>query len=285
MAATELRRSDARDERRGDVRDELARGTAALAAAGCDTPRLDAELLLAEALGADRAALVIRAHDAIPRELVAVYDAMLARRAAREPVAYILGRRAFRRLVLEVDARALIPRPETELLVEVGLTLPCCARVADVGTGSGAVALAQRDERPDLDIAGIDLDAGALALARANARRLGLTVRFACGDLLDGGVYDAVLANLPYVPDDAPLEPEITRYEPAGAVFAGPDGLELIRRLAAVVAARAAVSLLALEIGAEQADAVGAMLVGAGFVDVSCLRDLAGHERVIIGRR
>ena len=158
--------------------------------------------------------------------------ALVARRAASEPIAYILGRRAFRHLELAVDRRVLIPRPETELLVEVGLTLPPGASVVDVGTGSGAVALALKDERPDLRVVGVDISADAVAVARANAARLGLDVRMFTGDLLGGmGRPDAVLANLPYVEDDATLPPDVVRFEPPGALFGGRDGLDLVRRL------------------------------------------------------
>ena len=205
------------------------------------------------------------------------------RREAREPVAYILGRRAFRRLELSVDRRVLIPRPETELLVEVGLSLPAGARVVDVGTGSGAVALALKDERRDLVVRGVDVSADAVDVARANASALGLDVEFACGDLLDEvSDVDAVLANLPYVADGAELPPEITRYEPAGALFAGADGLDLVRRLVGVVAGPG-VALLALEIGPEQADEVSGLLWDAGFAEVAVRHDLAGLARVVVG--
>jgi release factor glutamine methyltransferase len=251
--------------------------------AGCDTPRLDAELLLAEALGVRRTSLYLTpaaALDGSPRQR---FDAFIARRAAREPVAYILGRKDFRRLSLLVDRRVLIPRPETELLVEVGLTLAFGARVADVGTGSGAVALALKDERPDLVVSGIDVSADAVAVADANARRLGLDVRFTPGDLLDGAAYDAVLANLPYVADAEELPPEIARYEPAPALYGGHDGLDVVRRLIEAVAG-SDVGLLALEVGAGQADAVARDLDRSGFGRVERRRDLAGHERVVLGR-
>lgn len=267
------------------LRDQLTRGAAALAEAGCETPRLDAELLLAEAIGVDRAALVIGARDSLAREAGERYERMLARRIAREPVAYILGRRYFRRLCLSVDRSVLIPRAETELLVEVGLTLPAGARVADVGTGSGAVALALKDERPDLAVSGIDRSDRALAVARVNANRLGVCVSWVPADLLDDGEYDAVLANLPYVAEGALLAPEIMHYEPPMALFAGADGLDAIRRLASVVRERPAVSVLALEIGFDQADAVRTLVLDAGFDEVSVRRDLGGHDRVVVGRR
>jgi release factor glutamine methyltransferase len=263
---------------------EVARGAATLAAAGVDTPRLDAELLLAEALGVDRTRLFLDASAPVHPANLARFQQLIERRVAREPVAYILGRRDFRRLTLAVDRRVLIPRPETELLVEVGLSLPTGVRVADVGTGSGAVALALKDERPDLDVVGIDLNKDAVAVARDNASRLGLDAQFLEGDLLSGldVRFDAVLANLPYVAEGASLPPEISEWEPASALFAGADGLDVIRRLLSQVDG---VSLVALEIGFDQGDAVAALVSQAGFGSVERLRDLAGHERVVVGRR
>ncbi|MDQ6805224.1 MAG: peptide chain release factor N(5)-glutamine methyltransferase [Actinomycetota bacterium] len=260
----------------------LAEAAERLAAAGSESARLDAELLLAEALGASRTELYLSALAPLEPAARCRFEALVARRVAHEPVAYILGRKPFRHLELSVDRRVLIPRPETELLVGVGLELPAGARVADVGTGSGAIALALADERPDLAVTGIDASADALVLARDNARRLGLDVSLVEGDLLVGGPYDAVLANLPYVCDGEDLPPEIARYEPAEALYGGPDGLEVIRRLVGLLGA---VSLVALEIGAGQADEVAALLADAGFCQVERRRDLAGHERVVLGRR
>jgi release factor glutamine methyltransferase len=257
---------------------------ARLAAAGAASPRLDAELLLASVLGVTRTELYLGASRPLDPAARERFEGLIARRAAREPVAYILGRQPFRRLELSVDPRVLIPRPETELLVEVGLELPRGARVADVGTGSGAIALALADERPDLVVTGIDASADALALARENARRLDLDVEFAHGDLLVGGPYDVVVANLPYVREGEELAPEIARYEPAEALYGGPDGLDVIRRLVDA-AAEAEVPVLALEVGAGQADAVASLLGHAGFAHVERRRDLAGHERVVVGRR
>jgi release factor glutamine methyltransferase len=269
----------------GSLSAALAAGRAALEQAGCDSPRLDAELLLGHVLGVGRERLVLdRDRRLGPGEQAAFAD-LLGRRAAREPVAYILGRRDFRRLTLAVDRRVLIPRPETELLVEVGLRLPAAVRVLDVGTGSGAVALALKHERPDLVVAGTDLDPGALAVARLNRDRLGLEVQFHRADLLDGaGTADAVLANLPYVSAAAELAPEIAAYEPAAAVFAGSDGLDAVRRLVAQVAVRRPLPLLALEIGSDQAAAVTGLMRSAGLGQVEVRRDLAGHERVVVGR-
>jgi release factor glutamine methyltransferase len=273
------------------VGDAVLLATGELSDAGCDAPRLDAELLLCAALGSgwSRARLVTSAASPLEAAALGRFEGLLARRRAREPVAYILGRKDFRRISLAVDRRVLIPRPETELLVEVGLTLPRGARVADVGTGSGAIALALKDERPDLVVTGIDVSEGALAVARQNASRLDLDVEFVRADLLDGGHCDAVLANLPYVADHATAElaPEIELYEPHEALFAGSDGLEVMRRLTARLGSHAAgsVKLAALELAPDQAPALTALLGRAGFESVERRRDLAGHERVLVGRR
>ncbi len=260
----------------------LGAGVSALAGVS-DTPRLDAELLLSSVLDParpDRARLVLDRDQPVGEAAGDRFRALVQRRAASEPVAYILGRRAFRRLELDVDPRVLIPRPETELLVEVGLSMAPGASVVDVGAGSGAVALALKDERPDLRVLGVDVSADAVAVARANASRLGLDVRFFVGDLLSGvGRVDGVLANLPYVADDAELPPDVARYEPAGALFGGPDGLDLVRRLVAQCSSE----LLALEISPEQAEEVSALVSGAGYrvVEVRC--DLAGRQRLVVG--
>lgn len=225
-----------------------------LAEAGCDTPWLDAELLLRE--GAD-----------------------VERRVAREPVAYILGRKGFRWIELTVDKRVLIPRPDTETLVEVALSeAGAGARVHDVGTGSGAVALALKHERPDLVVTGSDVSRDAVDVARANAERLALDVSFEVAAGLPRRDYDLVVANLPYVREDEwdALEPEIRLYEPRGALVAGPDGLDAIR---ALIDDASSGTLLALEHAAAQAAAVRSLLV-----DARTERDLAHRERVTVGR-
>jgi release factor glutamine methyltransferase len=259
------------------VRDALDSALVALRAAGVDTPRLDAEVLLADVLEVSREDLVVRdlvvEGDAVRR----FQDAVRRRAIEREPVAYITGRRGFRRLELAVDPRVLVPRPETELLVELALAaLPRGARVLDVGTGSGAVALALADERPDLRVTGSDVSAGALAVARENAARLGLTVEWVQADGLPDGEWDGVVANLPYVADGERLAPEITRHEPREALFAGGDGLAALRALAPCLRA----PWVALEHGATQGEAVRALLREAGYRAVATHRDLAGHDRV-----
>jgi release factor glutamine methyltransferase len=269
------------------VRDAVGLGAARLSAAGCETPRLDAELLLGCVLGVGRSRLVIDAFNELDAGELERFESLIGRREQREPVAYITGDRPFRRLVLEVDGRVLIPRPETELLVELGLSLAPGSAVVDVGTGSGAVALALKDERFDLTVVGVDLSFDALEVARANGARLGLDVSFVQGDLLSGlepRRFDAVLANLPYVRtgEAASLAPEITRYEPSGALYGGADGLDLVRRLVAMLAD---VGFVALELGPDQAGPVSAQLEDVGFSEISRLRDLAGHERVVVGQR
>ena len=262
---------------RTTVRDALDSALIALTASGCETPRLDAEVLLAAAMGVDRAALISDPERGVEPEPFREY---VQRRARREPVAYILGRKGFRRLELEVDPRVLIPRPETEHVVEAALGLPSGARVVDVGTGSGAIALALADERPDLRVVGTESSAGALAVARANAERLGLDVELLEGDLLEPvtGPVDAVVSNPPYVPDGARLAPELA-YEPAEALYAGREGLEVYRRL---VPALREVAFVALEVGMGRASDVAALLDGH---EIEVVPDLAGIARVVVGRR
>jgi len=270
------------------VREALDSAVIAIGAGGSDSPRLDAELLLAEALGVGRSALFADPSREVAGPAVRAFqDAVRRRSVLREPVAYIVGTKGFRHIDLQVDARVLVPRPETELLVEVGLELAAGARVVDVGTGSGAVALALKQERPDLELLATDLSADALAVARSNAAALELAVDFFEGDLLAGiATCDAVLSNPPYVRDAerASLAPEIVRHEPPGALFAGADGLDVIRRLVPAAAAAGAV-LLAIEVGAGQARAVIALCERAGFEDAHARADLAGIERVVVGGR
>ena len=267
---------------RTSVRDALDSAVIALGAAGCDSPRLDAELLLAHVLGVDRAALITDPERGLEPDEARAFMDLAARRREREPVAYLLGSKGFRTIDLAVDARVLVPRPETEHVVEAALDLPAGARVADVGTGSGAIALALKTERPDLEVVATELSPGALAVARGNAARLGLDVPIYEGDLLDpvDGPLDAVVSNPPYVAAGDVL-PRDVGHEPREALFGGDDGLDVIRRL--IPAARG-VPFLAMEVGAGQAATVADLVRKAGWPDVEAVRDLAGIERVVVGR-
>jgi release factor glutamine methyltransferase len=270
----------------GVAGDAVVAATDAIRAAGCETPRLDAELLVADALGVDRGALVTEPDRPLPPAASRLVMDRVRRRVRREPVAYILGRKGFRGIELRVDRRVLVPRPETELLVEVAAELtPRGGRVHDVGTGSGAVALALRDERPDARVTASDASPEAVEVALENARLLApdLGVEAAPGLPREvereaaAGAVDLVVANLPYVRDDewAALQPEITRYEPRAALLGGHDGLDVIR---ALVAATPTGTRLALEHSPDQAEAVRSLLAGA-----STRHDLAGRERVTVG--
>ena len=266
---------------RTNVRDALDSAGIALGAAGCDSPRLDAELLLAHVLGVGRAGLIAAPERELEPDEARAFMDLAARRRGREPVAYILGSKGFRTIELAVDVRVLVPRPETEHVVEAALSLPEGARVADVGTGSGAIALALKSERPDLSVVATDSSAAALEVARGNAARLGLEVEFLHGDLLGPvtGKLDAVVSNPPYVATGDHLPPDIALHEPREALLAGPDGLDVIRRL---IVAAAGVPFLALEVGAGQAPAVAELM--NAWPRVEAVRDLAGHERVVVGR-
>jgi release factor glutamine methyltransferase len=257
------------------AREALAQAERRLAAAGVDTPRVDAELLVAHLLGTTRSGVYFD----LERPVEGL-EPLLARREGREPLAYVLGEWGFRRLVLKTDARALVPRPETESLVERALVLlegTAAPSILDVGVGSGAIALALKDERPDARVTGVDVSADALALARENADRLGLGV-----ELREGGVeaagegWDLVASNPPYVPTLEGLQPEL-RHEPEGALL----GSGFHGRIAAAARTR----FLVLEVGDGEAAAVADTLAAAGYRDVRITRDLAGGERVVEGAR
>ncbi|GAB3370342.1 peptide chain release factor N(5)-glutamine methyltransferase [Azotobacter armeniacus] len=255
------------------------------------SPRLDAEWLLAAALGKPASYLRTWPERAVPAEVAVRFAADLARRRAGEPVAYILGRQGFWSLDLEVAPATLIPRPDTELLVETALALlPASpAKVLDLGTGSGAIALALAAERPAWQLTGVDRVSEAVALAERNRLRLGLgNVAFLCSDwfsALAGQRFELIASNPPYIAaGDLHLALGDVRFEPASALVAGADGLDDIRRIIAAAPDHlAAGGWLLLEHGFEQAGAVR-VLLARGFAEVHSRRDLGGHERISLGR-
>ncbi|WCM94381.1 peptide chain release factor N(5)-glutamine methyltransferase [Acidovorax sp. NCPPB 2350] len=255
--------------------------------------RIDAQMLLLHALGrpdAGRAWLLAHDTDALPEGARAAFAALCARRRAGEPVAYLTGRKEFHGLALQVDARVLDPRPDTETLVDWALEVlrPVAApRVADLGTGSGAIALALQHERPDAQVLAVDASADALAVAQANARRLALPVRFAHAHWLDGigGPFDAIVSNPPYIAAGDPHLAALV-HEPLQALASGPDGLDDIRTIVVQSPARLVPGgWLLLEHGWDQSVAVQALLREAGFTEVHSRADLAGHARCTGGHR
>jgi release factor glutamine methyltransferase len=267
----------------------LRRSTEHLAAKGSDTPRLDAERMLGHAVGLSRIELYMQIDRPLSTAELDAARALLVRRARREPLQYVLGTWGFRRLTLNVDPRALIPRPETETLVERALVLLAdreAPRVLDVGTGSGAVALAIADEHPGARVTAIDVSDDALALAAENAAHTGLAVRLVRHDLFHGlpaGPWDLVVSNPPYVDpaDLAGLEPEVRDWEPHLALVAAGAVEALVRAALPVLSPGGA---LALEVGDGQAAGVAASLVDLGYADVNVTPDLAGRARVVEGR-
>ncbi len=275
-----------------DIRRALEEGDRRLAAAGSDEPRREAEILLAEVLGRPRAYLFAHPDLTLSEATLAAFEGLLERRSAGEPIAYIRGRQAFWSLELRVTPATLIPRPETELLVEIALAeLPAAEplRVADLGTGCGAIALALASERPRWRLWGVDASAEALAVAEQNRQRLriaNLDLRLGIWlDPLAGMQFDAILSNPPYVPSADPhLGRGDLRFEPREALVSGADGLDAIR----AIAARAPAQLVPggeiwIEHGWQQGPAVREVLQRAGLIGARTWSDLGGQERVTGG--
>lgn len=275
------------------VGDVLAQAITRLRNEGVESPRLDAELLLAYVLDANRAAVLARPDRQLTPKQLTRYRNLAARRADREPLAYIVGQREFFGLDFAVDARVLIPRPETELLVERALGLARrwpAPQIADVGAGSGAIAVSLAVHLPQAAVYALDESAGALAVVAGNACRHGVAGRVHClaGDLLAPlpGPVDLITANLPYVTTDEwrALAPEIRDYEPRAALDGGPDGLALIRRLLATAGSHLQPGgAILLEIGAEQG-AAATVLAREHFPQarVQLQQDYAGLDRLVV---
>ena len=267
----------------------LRLSTEYLAAHGSESPRLDAERLLSKATGLERIELYMELDRPLtPAELGTTRE-LVRRRGAREPLQYVLGEWGFRRLTLTVDRRALIPRPETEILVDRALALVSGRerpRVLDVGTGTGAIALAIADEHPGAEVTAVDASAEALSLARENMERTGLPVTLVPWDLFQGlpaGPWDLVVSNPPYVDEEdlLTLEPEVREWEPKVALTATGAVEAVVRGAAETLAAEGA---LALEVGEGQARGTAELLEQLGVVDVRITPDLAGIDRVVEGR-
>jgi release factor glutamine methyltransferase len=271
----------------------LRLSTAHLERHGSPTARLDAELLLGHALDLGRLELYTGFERPLTDNELGACRELIARRAKREPVAYILGRWGFRGLDVDVDRRVLVPRPETELVVDRCLALldgVPSPSVVDVGTGSGAIALSLASELPGAAVCACDVSDDALEVARGNGARLGIDVEWVRSDLLSelsGRRFELVVSNPPYVAtaEIEALEPEVRDWEPRGATVGGDTGLEVIERLvSAAPEALAPGGALVLEVGAGQARAVAGMMEGAGLGAAEVGRDHAGIERIVWGR-
>ncbi len=276
-----------------EVGPALRRAAARLREAGIDAPSLDATLLLAEATGQERSRLIAFPERALSTDELSAYEALLVRRARREPVSRILGRREFWSLNFAVTADTLDPRPETEVLVEAVLARlngpEAELRILDLGCGSGCILLALLSELGKAEGLGVDSSAAAVEVARGNAEALGLRDRaaFQVGDWAAGleGRWQAIVSNPPYIIESeiGDLAPEVSRYDPRQALCGGADGLDAYRVLLPQAARLLAPEgLLALEFGIDQGNAVQRLAEAAGFTVRDIVRDLAGRQRCLI---
>jgi release factor glutamine methyltransferase len=262
------------------ARDLLDLGTGRLTGAGVENARREAEWIAGHVLGLSRSELYATPERPLSSAETEAAEALIGRRETREPLAYILGEWGFRHLTLKTDARALVPRPETEIVVERVLALIegiATPRVLDIGVGSGAIALALKDERQDAQVTGVDVSRDALSLARENATALGLDIELREGDVSAAGEgWDLVVSKPPYVDSPVGVQPEL-RHEPARALL-GEGMHEQIARTAAT-------RYLVFEVGDGQAHDVAATLAALGYEHVTITQDLAGLDRVVEGQR
>jgi release factor glutamine methyltransferase len=269
------------------VRDALGAAKDAFEAVGIESPAVDARLLLAEVSGRSVADLIVSGTETITPSQARQFSESVRRRLRREPVAYIVGRKGFRHIELDVDPRVLVPRPETEMLVEFAV-LEQPESVLEIGTGSGAVSLAIASEVPGCRVTAGDISTEALEVARSNAGRLGLTdrVRFFEGTWPAPGSFDLIVANLPYVASGDDLPPEVRDWEPPVALYPGESGLECFEQvLGDLPKSGIQTPVIALETGCDQGLPVARLLEEAGFAETAIHTDLAGLDRMVTGRR
>lgn len=296
MTASEPKATDGAQQEPWTVRSVLTWATQDFTTRGFDCPNLDAELLLSHALRVDRIRLIVDSNVVLAAEQLQAVRELIQRRRTGEPIAYILGRREFYGLEFRVDPRVLIPRPDTETLVEVALrrteSRSLYGRALDLCTGSGCVAIALSKARATWQLLGTDTSQDALDAARHNAERLGtlhnLTLRHSdLFDQIEPMQLDLITCNPPYIPaaEIATLAPDIRNFEPRLALDGGEDGLQIIRRI--ITQAKPFLNpggILAMEVGAGQAAAVSALFAAAGYAAIERQRDYGGHERVVSGQ-
>jgi len=282
--------------RKGTVGEALRAAERILEMAGCDTPRGDAQWIGAHALGMSRAGIFVDANREFPEDKRELFELLIARRAHREPLGYVVGTVNFRGLELEIGPGVLVPRPETEITAGRAIELARergRSTVVDVGAGSGAIALAVAAEVPSARVFATEPSAAARAWALRNLARTGLRVTLLPGEMLDplhpalGGAVDVIVSNPPYVPDErwTTLPPEVRDHEPREAVVGGPDGLDVLMTLLEEAPRWLAIGgWLVVELDEQQAGTIAKLLRAIGYADVAVTADLAGRERIVEGR-